>query len=176
MNPTLARQLPLLRGNVHAVRAQTRVAVRPNFASVRRSFSVDNDDSHDDFKTIRKKYEAKDKGSGNVKDLIAETIASKPVVVFMKGTPSAPQCGFSATVVRILQMQGLKDFKGVNVLEDDTIRNGIKEYTNWPTIPQVFVNKEFIGGCDIMRSMHESGELKTLLQESGVISATAEAK
>ena len=85
-----------------------------------------------------------------------------PLVLFMKGTPVFPQCGFSATVVQVLSQAGVK-FKGVNVLADDGVRNSIKEFTNWPTIPQLYVKGEFIGGSDIMMEMYESGELKQVL-------------
>jgi len=89
------------------------------------------------------------------------------VVLFMKGTPVFPQCGFSAAVVGVLSHLGVK-FRGVNVLEDDAVREGIKEYTNWPTIPQLYVKGEFIGGCDIIREMYETGELIELLNTRGV--------
>ena len=101
------------------------------------------------------------------KDQISNEIASQDVVLFMKGTPVFPQCGFSAAVVGVLSHLGVK-FRGVNVLEDDTVREGIKEYTNWPTIPQLYVKGEFIGGCDIIREMYETGELIELLNTRGV--------
>jgi monothiol glutaredoxin len=84
----------------------------------------------------------------------------------MKGTPQFPQCGFSATATEILRRCGVSDFHSVNVLADDAIRQGIKEYANWPTIPQLYVDGEFVGGCDIMREMYQSGELQTLLAKS----------
>lgn len=92
---------------------------------------------------------------------IEQIIASNPVVLFMKGTADMPMCGFSSYVVQILKQYNV-DFVAVNVMEDPAIRQGIKDYANWPTIPQLYVNKEFIGGCDIVREMHESGELKDL--------------
>jgi len=101
------------------------------------------------------------------KDQISNEIASQDVVLFMKGTPVFPQCGFSAAVVGVLSHLGVK-FRGVNVLEDDAVREGIKEYTNWPTIPQLYVKGEFIGGCDIIREMYETGELIELLNTRGV--------
>ncbi len=101
------------------------------------------------------------------KDQISTEIASQDVVLFMKGTPVFPQCGFSAAVVGVLSHLGVK-FRGVNVLEDDAVREGIKEYTNWPTIPQLYVKGEFIGGCDIIREMYETGELIELLNTRGV--------
>ncbi len=94
---------------------------------------------------------------------IKAVVTSHPVVLFMKGTPHFPQCGFSATAVQILNACGIEEFQSVNVLEDPEIRQGIKEYANWPTIPQLYVNGEFVGGSDIMREMYESGELQKLL-------------
>jgi monothiol glutaredoxin len=103
---------------------------------------------------------------------IASEIASGDVVLFMKGTPVFPQCGFSSTVVQILTELGVK-FKSVDVLKDAAIRQGIKEFSNWPTIPQLYVKGEFIGGCDIIRETFETGELEDLLKERGVALATA---
>ena len=100
-------------------------------------------------------------------DRIQADITGNPVVLFMKGTPVFPQCGFSARVVQILSHMGVP-FKGVNVLEDMEIREGIKEFSNWPTIPQLYVKGEFVGGCDIAMEMFQSGELGTLLNEKGV--------
>jgi monothiol glutaredoxin len=94
---------------------------------------------------------------------IENDVKSNPVVLFMKGTPVFPQCGFSARVVQVLSHIGVP-FKGVNVLEDMEVREGIKAYANWPTIPQLYVNGEFVGGSDIMREMYESGELQKLLE------------
>ncbi len=103
-------------------------------------------------------------------DFIARTIADNPVAVFMKGVPDQPQCGFSAIVVQILDHLGV-DFVGVNVLQSDELRQGVKAFSDWPTIPQLYVNGEFVGGCDIIRQMFEAGELKTLLVEQGVLAA-----
>ena len=103
-------------------------------------------------------------------DRIQATIEETPVVLFMKGTPAFPQCGFSARVVQILSHVGVP-FKGVNVLADPELREGIKAFTNWPTIPQLYVKGEFVGGADIMREMYQSGELKTFLAEQGVLAA-----
>jgi monothiol glutaredoxin len=100
-------------------------------------------------------------------DRIQADITENPVVLFMKGTPVFPQCGFSARVVQILSHMGVP-FKGVNVLEDMEIREGIKSFTNWPTIPQLYVKGEFVGGCDIIMEMFQSGELGTLMTEKGV--------
>ncbi|MGE0733761.1 MAG: Grx4 family monothiol glutaredoxin [Alphaproteobacteria bacterium] len=102
-------------------------------------------------------------------DEIKQNLTENDVVLFMKGTPVQPMCGFSATVVQILSHMGVK-FKGVNVLEDPELRQGIKEFTNWPTIPQLYVKGEFVGGCDIIKEMFQNGELKQLLGEKGVAS------
>ena len=105
-----------------------------------------------------------------INDRIKQDIADNSVVLFMKGTPVFPQCGFSAAVVQILTTMGVK-FKGIDVLADPEIRQGIKEFSSWPTIPQLYVKGEFVGGCDIVREMFESGELKTFLAEQGVVAA-----
>ncbi|MBT5574067.1 Grx4 family monothiol glutaredoxin [Alphaproteobacteria bacterium] len=98
---------------------------------------------------------------------IKSEIDSQDVVLFMKGTPVFPQCGFSAAVVGVLSHLGVQ-FRGVNVLEDDQIREGIKRYSDWPTIPQLYVKGEFMGGCDIIREMYESGELMEMFNTHGV--------
>jgi monothiol glutaredoxin len=98
---------------------------------------------------------------------IDNEVKSQDVVLFMKGTPQFPMCGFSGQVVQILTYIGVR-FKGVNVLEDQEIREGIKAYSNWPTIPQLYVKGEFIGGCDITREMFQAGELQQLLAEKGI--------
>jgi monothiol glutaredoxin len=98
---------------------------------------------------------------------IRQQITETPVVLFMKGTPVFPQCGFSAAVVQILSHLGVK-FKGIDVLTDPSVRQGIKEFSNWPTIPQLYVQGEFVGGCDIIREMFEAGELQQVLEEKGV--------
>jgi len=98
---------------------------------------------------------------------IQAEITENPVVLYMKGTPVFPQCGFSARVVQILSHMGVP-FKGVNVLEDMELREGIKQFTNWPTIPQLYVKGEFVGGCDIVTEMFQSGELAALLAEKGI--------
>ncbi|MCX7371289.1 MAG: Grx4 family monothiol glutaredoxin [Alphaproteobacteria bacterium] len=105
-------------------------------------------------------------------DRIKSEIDANPVLLFMKGTPVFPQCGFSARVVQILTHMGVP-FKGVNVLEDMEIREGIKAYTNWPTIPQLYVAGEFVGGCDIITEMFQAGELQSLMTEKGVTPAQA---
>jgi monothiol glutaredoxin len=98
-----------------------------------------------------------------IQDTIREQVTGHPVVLYMKGTPQFPQCGFSAAAVQMLQACGMDRFFSVDVLTDPEIRQGIKDYANWPTIPQLYVNGEFVGGCDIMREMYESGELQQLL-------------
>jgi monothiol glutaredoxin len=103
-----------------------------------------------------------------VHDFIAKAVAEHPVVLFMKGVPEAPQCGFSAQVVQILDHVGA-DFVGVNVLQNDQLREGIKTFSDWPTIPQLYVKGEFVGGCDIVREMFQTGELKPFLEEQGVL-------
>ena len=105
---------------------------------------------------------------------IENELKSNDVVVFMKGTPTFPQCGFSSQVVQILDYLGL-DYKGINVLENADIRQGIKEYSNWPTIPQLYVKGEFVGGCDIVREMFQGGELQPLLEEKGIAVAATPA-
>jgi len=102
-----------------------------------------------------------------VTDRIKQDISDNTVVLFMKGTPVFPQCGFSARVVQILTQMGVK-FKGIDVLADPAIRQGIKEFSNWPTIPQLYVKGEFVGGCDIISEMYENGELKQVLANKGV--------
>jgi monothiol glutaredoxin len=104
----------------------------------------------------------------SIHDRIAQDIAAHDVVLFMKGTPVFPQCGFSAAVVQVLSEEGVK-FKSFDVLQDPELRDGIKLFSNWPTIPQLYVKGEFVGGCDIVREMHESGELKTLLVQKGIL-------
>ncbi|MDP2119090.1 MAG: Grx4 family monothiol glutaredoxin [Hoeflea sp.] len=102
-----------------------------------------------------------------INDFIDNEVKTNDVVLFMKGTPQFPQCGFSGQVVQILDYLGVP-YKGVNVLADDALRNGIKEYSNWPTIPQLYVKGEFIGGCDIIREMFQSEELQQHMAQAGV--------
>ena len=103
-------------------------------------------------------------------DFIAKTVAENPVVVFMKGVPDQPRCGFSSVVVQILDHLGV-EFIGVDVLQDEDLRQGVKTFTDWPTIPQLYVKGEFVGGSDIIREMFQTGELKTFLAEQGLIAA-----
>ena len=102
----------------------------------------------------------------DIKQRIKDQVTGAPVVLYMKGTPQAPQCGFSALAVQVLNACGVRDFAAVNVLADAEIRQGIKEYANWPTIPQLYINGEFVGGSDIIREMYQSGELQKLLSEA----------
>ena len=102
-----------------------------------------------------------------INDLINKEIDSNEVCLFMKGTPDAPQCGFSMAVSNILKILEV-NFKGVNVLENEKIRQGIKEFSDWPTIPQLYVKKEFVGGCDIIKEMYENGELTKLFENKNI--------
>ena len=103
----------------------------------------------------------------DIKEVIDHEVKSNDVVLFMKGTPEFPMCGFSGRVVQILNHVGVP-FKGINVLESDELRQGIKSYANWPTIPQLYVKGEFVGGCDIITEMYQSGELKEMLADKGI--------
>jgi len=109
----------------------------------------------------------KDPTMSGINDFIDNEVKNNDVVLFMKGTPQFPQCGFSGQVVQILDYLGVP-YKGINVLADDSLRNGIKEYSNWPTIPQLYVKGEFIGGCDIIREMFQSSELQQHMTDAGV--------
>ncbi|KAH7125306.1 thioredoxin-like protein [Dendryphion nanum] len=112
--------------------------------------------------------------SDDTRAAIDRAVASSPVVLFMKGTPETPQCGFSRASIQILGMQGVdpEKFTAFNVLEDNDLRQGIKEYSEWPTIPQLYVEKEFVGGCDILMTMHQDGSLAQMLEEKGVLVAS----
>ena len=105
-----------------------------------------------------------------VHDFIAKAVAEHPVILFMKGVPDQPRCGFSQQVVQILDQLGV-DFVGVDVLQSEALRQGVKSFSDWPTIPQLYVKGEFVGGSDIIREMFQSGELKTFLTEQGVLAA-----
>jgi monothiol glutaredoxin len=107
----------------------------------------------------------------SIEQFIDNEVKGNDVVLFMKGNPQAPMCGFSAQVVQILDHLGV-NYKGLNVLESDELRNGIKTYSNWPTIPQLYVKGEFVGGCDIVREMFQAGELTQVLEEKAVTKAT----
>ena len=105
--------------------------------------------------------------TNTAQDRIKQTVSSNDIVLYMKGTPTFPQCGFSSTVVQIFDYLGA-EYASVNVLEDPEIRQGVKDYNNWPTVPQIFVKGEFVGGCDIMKEMFETGELKSLLEDKNI--------
>ncbi|KAI3626094.1 hypothetical protein CBS9595_001455 [Malassezia furfur] len=109
--------------------------------------------------------------STETRQKIEKAVHEDPLVVFMKGSPEMPQCGFSRAVLQILQVQGVKPdlVATYNCLEDQELRDGIKEFSDWPTIPQVYINGEFVGGCDIMLNMHQSGELEAMLQKAGLL-------
>ena len=103
----------------------------------------------------------------NIKENIQNLIKQNDVCLFMKGTPDSPQCGFSMAVSNVLKHLNVK-FKGINVLEDQNLREGIKVFSDWPTIPQLYIKKEFVGGCDIVKEMYENGELKKILEDKGI--------
>lgn len=105
----------------------------------------------------------------DVQDFIRETVTANPVVLFMKGSAQFPQCGFSGRAIQILQASGVQKLVTVNVLEDEEVRQGIKEFSNWPTIPQLYVGGEFIGGSDILAEMYENGELADVLKKVGAV-------
>lgn len=109
----------------------------------------------------------------DIQDVIREQLANNPVVLYMKGSPQFPQCGFWSTAVQVLKGCGVREVLAVNVLADNDIRQGIKEYSNWPTIPQLYVKGEFVGGSDIMREMYESGELQQMLKDAGAVGEDA---
>mmetsp|Transcript_10284 Transcript_10284/g.12061 ORF Transcript_10284/g.12061 Transcript_10284/m.12061 type:complete len:167 (+) Transcript_10284:71-571(+) len=117
-------------------------------------------DTHDDFAPKRKVVD----GADEAMKIIEDHVKNNHIMLYMKGKPSQPQCGFSGKTIQILQKEGV-DFSSVNVLDYPTIRDAVKKYSQWPTIPQLYVNGEFIGGCDIITSMHESGELKEIFDE-----------
>jgi len=102
-----------------------------------------------------------------IKDLISKEIENNDICLFMKGTPDAPQCGFSMAVSNMLKILEV-DYKGINVLESAELRDGIKQYSDWPTIPQLYIKKEFVGGCDIVKEMYENGELKKILENKNI--------
>ncbi|EGP83017.1 monothiol glutaredoxin-5 like protein [Zymoseptoria brevis] len=133
-----------------ALRPRLNPLLSPRFASLQKSFL-----------------------STETRQAIDKAVASAPVVLFMKGTPETPQCGFSRASIQLLGLQGVDPakFTAFNVLEDEELRAGIKEYSEWPTIPQLYVEKEFVGGTDIMMSMHQDGSLASLLEEKGVLAA-----
>ncbi|CAM6121512.1 unnamed protein product [Calypogeia fissa] len=152
-----ATSLRLSRGALpQTVGASWRVGQRAGIIS-----AGDDTDSHDDFKP---KVKA-EKATQSVHDNIEQDIKNNPVMVYMKGVPDAPQCGFSAMVVRILKEYDVS-YNSRNVLADPELREGIKQFSHWPTVPQVFINGEFVGGSDILINMHRTGELEKLLEQT----------
>lgn len=114
--------------------------------------------------------------SGGQAEQLDALVKKDKVVVFLKGTPEQPQCGFSNAVVQILRLHGVRDYAAYNVLDDPELRQGIKDYSNWPTIPQVYLNGEFVGGCDILLQMHQNGDLVEELKKLGIRSALIDEK
>ncbi|CAL8316381.1 unnamed protein product [Merluccius merluccius] len=112
----------------------------------------------------------------DMQQTLGEMVKKDKVVVFIKGTPAQPMCGFSNAVIQILRMHGVEDYAAYNVLDDQDLRQGIKEFSNWPTIPQVYINSEFLGGCDILLQMHQNGDLVEELNKLGIRSALVEAE
>ncbi|CAI2380717.1 unnamed protein product [Moneuplotes crassus] len=142
-----------------------------SWANATRSFastpsSDEDNESHDDFKS-KNKQELSDYET--TKTFLDNTIMKNDVVLFMKGTPVAPQCGFSNYVIQVFKFYNLKNYHSVNVLDSTQIREGVKKYSNWPTIPQLYVKQEFIGGCDIVKEMHMDGSLEDLLQKENLL-------
>merc|ERR1711907_493487 len=136
-------------------------SVTPAFS---RNFAIKVDSgSHSDFAP-----QSNQETPADIMERIQQDIDADNVVVYMKGIPSAPQCGFSNAVVQVLAAEGVQDYAAYNVLEDPELRQGVKDFSDWPTVPQVYVKGEFIGGCDIMISMHKDGELKELFTEAGL--------
>ncbi|KAF7464722.1 Hypothetical predicted protein [Marmota monax] len=115
-------------------------------------------------------------GGGGRAEQLDTMVKKDKVVVFLKGTPEQPQCGFSNAVVQILRLHGVRDYAAYNVLDDPELRQGIKDYSNWPTIPQVYLNGEFVGGCDILLQMHQNGDLVEELKKLGIRSALLDEK
>ncbi|CAM9199482.1 unnamed protein product, partial [Chrysoparadoxa australica] len=141
-----------------------RVVAVPALRRLSRPLSSTDDSSDNDFAPQKK---AVPEGQDEVHKMIKQQITDNKLMLYMKGTPSQPQCGFSMQVVRILQAQGV-DFSSVNVLEYASIREGVKSFSEWPTIPQVFLDGEFVGGCDILTQLHEDGELQKMLEAASL--------
>jgi len=140
------------------------LTIFPSVSVFIRNFS--SGESDDAFKPVHKSS-ASTSDSQSVHSKIENTIKNNDIVLYMKGTPSSPQCGFSNQAVRILNQHGL-NIHGVNILEDQVMRQAMKDFSKWPTFPQIYVKGEFVGGCDILTQMHTNGELKTLLQSHGL--------
>lgn len=133
---------------------------------VQRALFANEKGSHDDF--LPKKKQPEEEMMKEVLELIGKQVKENPIMLYMKGTPTKPQCGFSLQAVRILNALGV-DFSSVNVLEYPAIREGVKLYSEWPTIPQLYINGEFIGGCDIMTNMFQEGQLEKVLKEKNLL-------
>lgn len=172
LSRSAARILPAIPSRRPAIRAFHRAAaaggariwrVASPIAGQRRFLSKDgDDDSHPDFAKQTKPLGDAEK---DIAKMIDDQVKNHKVMLYMKGTPNQPMCGFSAQVVKVLHVHGA-DFSSVNVLDYPLIREGIKEYSDWPTIPQLYVNGEFVGGCDIVMQMHASGEMEEVLKEA----------
>lgn len=143
-----------------------RVIARPT--AVARFFSAN--ESHDDFKPKKKEKKVIEEGLGETVKLVEQQVKENPIMLYMKGTPQQPQCGFSLQAVRILNAVGA-EYSAVNVLEYPAIREAVKVFSEWPTIPQLYVKGEFVGGCDILTSMYNDGSLEKLFKEKNLISA-----
>ncbi|KAL3817109.1 hypothetical protein ACHAXA_009940 [Cyclostephanos tholiformis] len=165
------QQTPQLGSRAAAVAASASSCHLP---PARRGLSTSDAPSHDDF-SPRKKVDLSNDSESEIQDLIDAHVKSNRVMLYMKGSPSQPMCGFSATVVSILKRSGV-DFSSVNVLDYPEVREGVKRYSQWPTIPQLYVNGEFVGGCDIVRDMDESGELMDLLKPADKVGVNEGAK
>ncbi|XP_048734928.2 glutaredoxin-related protein 5, mitochondrial-like [Ostrea edulis] len=133
--------------------------------ALRKSIQLQGRNTLSSFSRILAARYSVDTGS---KEYIDGLVKNKKLVVFMKGTPASPRCGFSNAVVQILDFHGVEQYDSHNILDDENLRQGIKEYSNWPTIPQVFIDGEFVGGCDLMLEMHKNGELVEELQKVGI--------
>ncbi|KAL1510185.1 hypothetical protein AB1Y20_006515 [Prymnesium parvum] len=154
------RSLPLARASLPL----SRLSLAPPRPTAHPLRALCSSGTHDDFKPQVRAYA---EGWEAVEAQIKRDIARDKVVLFMKGVPDRPMCGFSQTVCEVLKAEAVP-FKGYNVLADPELRSGIKKFSSWPTIPQLFVNGEFVGGCDIVMEMYKSGELRALLKEAGV--------
>lgn len=155
----LARSQFLLKASLRSAQVMPSFAAQAMVRPQMRMFSAPSDESHSDF-------QGQSKGPATSEEMNAQIqkwVDENEVCVFMKGTRKMPQCGFSRYVVVLLNTYGLKAFKDVNVLADDVLRNQIKDFSNWPTIPQIYIKGQFVGGCDIMKEMHEDGSLRELL-------------
>jgi monothiol glutaredoxin len=141
------------------------LTIFPSVSIFMRNFS--SGESDDAFKPVQHKSTSSTTDSQSVRIKIENTIKNNDIVLYMKGIPSAPQCGFSNQAVRILNQHGL-NIHGVNILEDQVMRQAMKDFSKWPTFPQIYIKGEFVGGCDILTQMHTNGELKTLLQTHGL--------